>query len=159
MSTVSDLVNGWGGGIIQASRHSVFVTPAYPVNALFASHLAHERLASTPHGPKFDSTLEGSGISTVDAVASRSENGKDIFIKIVNSDPSESMPTNISVRGVHVANQARVDTLSGNGLTVSSDFAHPDEVRTTTSEFTAGRSFTVILPEPCVSVIAMEADR
>ena len=29
MSAVSDLVNGWPGGIIQAGRHGVFVTPIY----------------------------------------------------------------------------------------------------------------------------------
>ena len=32
MSAVSDLVNGWPGGIIQAGRHGVFVTPIYLVN-------------------------------------------------------------------------------------------------------------------------------
>ncbi len=39
MSAVSDLVNGWPGGIIQASRHGVFVTPIYLVNRLYATHL------------------------------------------------------------------------------------------------------------------------
>ena len=32
MSAVSDLVNGWPGGIIQAGRHGVFVSPLYHVN-------------------------------------------------------------------------------------------------------------------------------
>jgi len=33
MSAVSDLINGWPGGIIQASRHGVFVSPLYHVNS------------------------------------------------------------------------------------------------------------------------------
>ena len=35
MSAVSDLVNGWPGGIIQAGRHGVFVSPIYLVNQLY----------------------------------------------------------------------------------------------------------------------------
>ncbi|MGH8639557.1 MAG: alpha-L-arabinofuranosidase C-terminal domain-containing protein, partial [Burkholderiales bacterium] len=35
MTAVSDLVNGWSGGIIQASRHDVFVTPTYLVIRLY----------------------------------------------------------------------------------------------------------------------------
>ena len=47
MSAVSDLVNGWPGGIIQAGRHSVFVTPLYLVNQLYSDHRGDVRLAST----------------------------------------------------------------------------------------------------------------
>ena len=47
MSAVSDLVNGWPGGIIQAGRHSVFVTPLYLVNQLYSEHRGDVRLAST----------------------------------------------------------------------------------------------------------------
>ena len=38
MSAVSDLVNGWPGGIIQAGRHGVFVSPIYLVNQLYNEH-------------------------------------------------------------------------------------------------------------------------
>ena len=51
MSAVSDLVNGWPGGIIQASRHDVFLTPIYLVNRLYATHLGAERLSATVDGP------------------------------------------------------------------------------------------------------------
>jgi alpha-L-arabinofuranosidase len=67
--------------------------------------------------------------------------------------------TTISVAGVHVAGEARLDTLNGDGLTLSNDFAHPDQVRITSREITAGPSFTVILPEHCVSAITMEVAR
>jgi len=76
MSAVSDLVNGWTGGIIQASRHRVFVTTTYLVNALYASHLGRDRLSTRVQGPTSDSSLEGKSIPTLDAVASRSADGK-----------------------------------------------------------------------------------
>ena len=46
MSAVSDLVNGWPGGIIQAGRHSVFVSPIYLVNQLYNEHRGDVRLAT-----------------------------------------------------------------------------------------------------------------
>jgi alpha-N-arabinofuranosidase len=45
LSAESDLVNGWPGGIIQASRHSVFVTPLYHLNVLYNQHLGRDRLS------------------------------------------------------------------------------------------------------------------
>ena len=56
MSAVSDLVNGWPGGIIQASSHGIFVTPSYLVNRLYATRLGAERLPSTVDGPTFRAT-------------------------------------------------------------------------------------------------------
>jgi len=44
MSAVSDFVNGWSGGVIQASRHGVFVTPTYLVNELYSRRFGTERL-------------------------------------------------------------------------------------------------------------------
>lgn len=39
MTAVSDLINGWPGGVIQASRHSLFVTPTYLAIKLYNEHL------------------------------------------------------------------------------------------------------------------------
>jgi alpha-L-arabinofuranosidase len=159
MSAVSDMVNGWSGGIIQASRHAVFVTPTYLVNVLYASHLGRERLASALRGPTFDSTLEGTAVPSIDAVVSRSANGRQIFIKIVNSDPSQAIPTQILLTGVQVAKQARIETLNGNELKASNDFTHPDLVHVTADTIAAGASFAITLPKHSVSVITMDVDR
>ena len=159
MSAVSDMVNGWNGGIIQASRHAVFVTPTYLVNLLYASHLGRDRLASTLHGPTFDSSLEGTAVPAIDAVVSRSMNGRQIFIKIVNTDASHAIPTQIAITGAHVAKQARIELLNANELTASNDFTHPDRVHITTTVIAAGSSFMITLPEHSVSVITMEVDR
>jgi alpha-L-arabinofuranosidase len=159
MSAVSDMVNGWNGGIIQASRHAVFITPTYLVNLLYASHLGRDRLASTLHGPSFDSTLEGTAVPAMDAVVSRSMNGRQIFIKIVNTDASHAIPTQISINGVHVAKQARIELLNADELKVSNDFTHPDLVHIRTTAIAAGSSFTITLPEHSVSIITVDVDR
>ncbi|PYX40032.1 MAG: hypothetical protein DMG81_07660, partial [Acidobacteria bacterium] len=159
MSAVSDMVNGWTGGVIQASRHAVYVTPTYFVNALYASHLGHDRLSSTLQGPTFDSTIEGKAIPTIDTVASRSSDGRHIFIKAVNSDPESDAITKVSLTGVRVGRDAQIETLDGDELRTSNDFSHPDAVHVTTNKIGAGLSFTVTLPRHSVSVITLQVVR
>ena len=76
MSAVSDLVNGWPGGIIQAGRHSVFVTPLYLVNQLYSEHRGDVRLASTVNSPTFNTSAQGSNVPVLDATVSRTADGK-----------------------------------------------------------------------------------
>jgi alpha-N-arabinofuranosidase len=159
MSAVSDMVNGWSGGVIQASRHDVFVTPTYLVNELYAFHLGRERLSSTLEGPVFDSTLEGKAVPTIDAVVSRSIDGKEIFIKAVNTDPANAITTKVSLAGAQVSPQARIETLNGDGLMTSNDFSHPDSVHVSTSQISAGPVFMVTLPGHSVSMITLEVER
>jgi alpha-L-arabinofuranosidase len=158
MSSVSDLVNGWPGGIIQASRHKVFVTPTYLVNALYASHLGRDRLSSTLQGPTFDSSLEGKAVPTIDAVVSRSADDKRIFIKAVNTDQANPVTTKISLTGVAIASHAQTETLTSDSLTTANDFSHPDAVHVKASQIGAGPSFTVTLPEHSVSVITLDVE-
>ena len=159
MSAVSDMVNGWSGGVIQASRHAVFVTPTYLVNMLYATHLGRQRLASTLRGPTFDSTLEGKAIPTIDAVVSRTADGRRVFIKAVNTDPRRALPLEVLLAGVRAKQQAHIEILNGDGLTASNDFTHPDTVHITMTSLAAGPSFTVTLPEHSVSVVTLEVDR
>ena len=67
MTAVSDLVNGWSGGIIQASRHDVFVTPTYLVIRLYNETLGRDRLAArvvVTHLRQLDRRHSGSRCST-----------------------------------------------------------------------------------------------
>jgi alpha-L-arabinofuranosidase len=122
-------VNGWTRVLLQASRHAVYVTPTHLVNQLYASHLSTKRLASTLRGPTFDSNLEGVGVPTIDAVATRSPDGSQMFIKVVNTDPTLAVSMEICVSGAHMAREARLETLNSAGLCTANDFAHPDPVR------------------------------
>jgi alpha-L-arabinofuranosidase len=159
MSAVSDMVNGWSGGVIQASRHAVFVTPTYLVNELYASHLGGERLYSTLDGPTFDSTLEGQFVPTLDAFVSRSRDGRQIYIKAVNADTANAITTKVSLAGSSVSGQARIETLNSGGLITSNDFSQPDSVHVSTRQVGAGRKFVVTLPAHSVSVITLEVER
>jgi alpha-N-arabinofuranosidase len=159
MSAVSDLVNGWPGGIIQAGSHGVFVTPIYLVNKLYATHLGAERLAANVHGPTFASSREASAVPVLDAVASRSPDGRTIFIKAVNSDLERPLPVQIGVRGVQVSANAIVEQVAADSLNAVNGFATPEAVRITQSDVRAGNRFSLELPRHSVSVITLATVR
>lgn len=155
MSAVSDLVNGWPGGIIQAGRHSIFVSPLYLVNQLYAEHRGDQRLSTTITSPTFDSSREGTDIPYLDATASRTADGKTIFIKAVNTNQASSLLTTITIQGVLPAARAELKTLTAPSLTTFNDFSHPDAVSIQKRPLPTGRTFTVTLPKHSVSVIVL----
>src|SRR4029077_1848879 len=99
MSAVSDLVNGWPGGIIQANLHGLFISPIYLVNQLYSEYRGDERLAASVSSPLFDTSREGSKVPYLDAVVSRTADGRNIFIKAVNTSPTSALITTVTVQG------------------------------------------------------------
>ena len=155
MSAVSDLVNGWPGGIIQAGRHSVFVSPLYLVNQLYAEHRGDQRLATRVDGPTFNTSGEGTNIPFLDATASRTADGKTIFIKAVNTNRTSSLTTTITVQGATPAARAEVKTVTAPSLNVANDFSRPEAVFVQTRMLPSGPRFVVTLPKHSVSVIVL----
>jgi alpha-N-arabinofuranosidase len=155
MSAVSDLVNGWPGGIIQAGRTSVFVSPIYLVNQLYSQHRGDQLLATTVNRPTFDSSREGANIPYLDAIASRTADGKTIFIKAVNTNRNSSIVTTITIEGAVPAARAELKTVTAPSFSASNDFSRPDAVSIQTRTLPAARTFTVTLPKHSVSVLVL----
>jgi alpha-N-arabinofuranosidase len=155
MTAVSDLVNGWPGGVIQASRHGVFVTPTYLAIKLYNDYLGSDRLATRVEGPSFDSPLEGKNVPYLDVVASRSADGKEIFIKVVNTDPARPIRTTFKLARTQVHPAGKLETLTADSLATANSFQTPDAVRVRSSQIKAGANFDVDLPAHSVSVITL----
>jgi alpha-N-arabinofuranosidase len=155
MSAVSDLVNGWPGGIIQASRHGVFVTPLFHANRLYASRHGRERLGTTVESPTFDSGVEGRGVPYVDAVASRAADGA-IYLKVVNTDPVRAIETRVGIRGVALGSEGRWELLAADDPGATNSFMTPHVVEPRTLRVRVdGGGFVVRLPARSVSVITV----
>jgi alpha-N-arabinofuranosidase len=146
MSAVSDLVNGWPGGIIQAGRHGVFVSPIYLVNQLYSEHRGDDRLG-----------MNVTGSSYLDAAVSRTSDGRKIFIKAVNTSPTNSLVTNITLEGVVPGTRAEVKTVTARSLSLFNDFTQPNAVFIENRSVPTGRRFSVTLPKHSVSVITLSA--
>src|SRR5439155_9544507 len=126
MTAVSDLVNGWSGGIIQASRHDVFVTPTYLAIKLYNEHLGDERVAAEVTGPTFDTSREGRGVPYLDVAASRSSRGRQLYLKAVNTNPRQPLRTTITVTGVAVRPGGHIQTLTRPSLQPANSCSHPE---------------------------------
>jgi alpha-N-arabinofuranosidase len=159
MSAVSDLVNGWPGGIIQASRHGVFVTPLYHANALYGRHLGRERLRTSVDGPTFDSSHEGRAVPYLDAVASRSTDGAEIYVKLVNTDPARAMATRVEVRGARVEREATMEVLAAGDAGARNSFGTPDAIAPVRQRVAVGKDLSVRLPARSVSVLTLRVAR
>jgi alpha-N-arabinofuranosidase len=159
MTAVSDLVNGWSGGIIQASRHDVFVTPTYLVIRLYNENLGTERVAARVSSPTFDSSLEGTQIPVLDIVASRdaARRGVDsrrLIVKAVNTS-DRALKTTITVTGGGVGAAGTMHTVTADSLTVANSFRTPNAISQRSSSFRAGPRFVVELPPHSVSVLTL----
>jgi alpha-N-arabinofuranosidase len=155
-SAVSDLVNGWSGGIIQASRENLFVTPTYLVNKLYSDHLGTQRLATQVQSPTFDSTLEGKDIPVLDAIATRSADGKNIFVKAVNTDLQHGLRLDLHIDGVVLAPEAELDSVTAVSVDKENTFANPNAVSIRISSVSAANDFAVELPAESVSILTLQ---
>lgn len=156
MSAVSDLVNGWPGGIIQAGRHAVFVSPLYHVNRLYAERRGDERLSAEVASPTFDTSREGKGVPALDVAAARTADGRRIYVKAVNADTRAPLSTTITIEGARVSPRAEMQVVTARSPGDSNDFLRPTAVSVRTVPVRAGRSFTVTLPKHSVAVITLE---
>ncbi|MGH9163698.1 MAG: alpha-L-arabinofuranosidase C-terminal domain-containing protein [Vicinamibacteraceae bacterium] len=155
MTAVSDLVNGWSGGIIQASRHDVFVTPTYLVIRLYNETLGGERLAARVSSPTFDSSVEGADIPVLDVVASRSKDGRRLFVRAVNASRDRGLKTTVTVDGAMVGATGTMQTVTGDSLEAANSFRTPNAVTVRTTSVRSGSRFTVELPPHSVSVLEL----
>lgn len=158
MSAVSDLVNGWPGGIIQAGRHGVFVSPIFLVNQLYNEYRGDLRLSTTVESPTFNSSREGANVPYLDATVSRTSDGKKVIIKAVNTNPTSSLVTTITLQGMNPGTLANVRTITAQSLNISNDFARPEAISVTNGTVKSSSRLVVTLPKHSVSVITLNTN-
>lgn len=159
MSAVSDLVNGWPGGIIQANRHDLFVSPIYLVNQLYAKRLGTERLAVEVKGPTFDTKSEGKQVPALDAVVTRSGDGRQVFIKAINTDHARAIDVGFQLKGGTLPRQAEIEMITADSLSASNSFATPNAVSIRRRRVPGRRNFHLLLPKHSVAVITLQVSK
>jgi len=155
MTAVSDLVNGWPGGIIQAGRHGVYVTPTYRVVQLYNQHLGADRLETAVVSPTFDVPDGPSGVPWVDVTASRSSDGRRCVIKAVNTNADAPARLRMTIAGWAAPPRATQQTLAAATPGAANTFATPDAVAVTSKAIAAGPQFTIDLPRASVAVVTL----
>jgi alpha-N-arabinofuranosidase len=156
MSAVSDLVNGWPGGIIQAGRHGVFVSPIFLVNQLYAKNVGTERLAALVTSPTFDTSREGKAVPYLDVAVSRLADGRKIFVKAVNTNQISPLVTSIRVQGATTAPRAEMLSVNAPSIHDANSFTNPNAVSIGRTQLQTSRDFIVTLAPHSVSVIVLD---
>jgi alpha-L-arabinofuranosidase len=152
-SAVSDMVNGWMGGIIQSAKDGrLYVTPTYLVNRLYNEHLGDVRVFSDVSSAGAY-TLGGSG--NLDAVVSKGRSGKEMIFKLVNRSGSETNTVRVHVNGVTLGAAGRMATITGASLDSINTFDDPQNVREVDGQVVTGTQFTVTIPKASVSVLTV----
>ena len=152
-SAVSDMVNGWMGGVIQsAADERTYVTPAYLVNKLYSEHLGTERLAATVSAAQDGKQAPR---TDVDAIVSRSANGKELIFKLVNQNTSLAQDVRVSVTGMVLGKKGKLATITAPTLETVNTFSEPQNIRETGREIGTGSNFSLTLPPNSVSVLTV----
>ncbi len=147
---ISDLVNGWVGGVIQSSRDRVYGTAQYYTLKMYRDVLGSERLSSTTHSPELQP-----GTPSVDAVATRSADGGDVFVTLSNADPSHAVGTRISISGFTAKKEAEAVMLYADNPGAVNSFSDPHAIAPRSVSLRCQESCTVVLPPDSVVAITL----
>jgi len=105
--------------------------------------------------PGFDSSLEGSHVPALDIAASRAADGRQLFVKAVNTSRDVTMTTTVTVTGAVPGGAGTMQTVTGDSFEAANSFRSPEAVTVRTTSFRSGPSFTVQLPPHSVSVLTL----
>jgi alpha-N-arabinofuranosidase len=159
MTAVSDLVNGWPGGIIQASRHGLFVSPIYVVNQLYREYLGSNNLAVAVSGPAFDTSREGNNVPHLDVVASSDADRSHIFVKAVNVHPAKTLDVAVRVNGSQLSERGEIFLISTDSPQSYNSFRTPNAVKIRHSKIETGPQFRVSLPKQTIAVLRLNSSK
>lgn len=165
MSAVSDLVNGWPGGIIQASKHDVFTTATYSVIEAYSRNRGDWRvqadvLCDLSHDTG-DATL-GETVPALDVVASTNAAGSELFVKMANTSTEHGIRAELRLvdPAFPFAGPATVTTITAPSLEVANTFGEPNRISVQDSELaTSGQSLVLELPKHSVTVLRADISR
>jgi alpha-N-arabinofuranosidase len=120
---ISDLLNGWIGGVIQVSRGRLYGTSQYYAIKLYNDHLGTERLFADVSSPEL-----APGIKSVDAVVTRSPDRRKVFVKMSNADKQHAVTVAVDLGKFAYRQQVSAIVLRGSDSARRNTFAHPDTI-------------------------------
>jgi alpha-N-arabinofuranosidase len=151
---ISDLLNGWVGGVIQASRDRIYGSAQYYALKMYSDHVGTDRLHSELTSPDLQP-----GILAIDAVATRSADATQLFIKMSNADDKQAVSTTIDISGFpHTANVS-LAILSSRIRGERNTFENPERLKTSDTQLSCARTCVVKLPPNSVAILTFRSAR
>jgi alpha-L-arabinofuranosidase len=147
-NSISDMLNGWAGGILQSSRDRIYGTAQFHAVKMYADHLGSDRLFLAGNSPDLRS-----GVSAIDALATRSSDGSHLFVKLSNADREHPVKTSIAIKSFPYASHVELDLLKASKPGIRSTFSNPEAVIPSHSSIECRVTCTVEMPASSVAVL------
>jgi len=145
---ISDLLNGWIGGVIQASRDRVYGTTEYYALRMYSDHLGSERLFAEVASPELPT-----GVKALDAVVTRSEDGATVFAKMSNADREHALKVSVDLGSFNYAQNVQATILTSTDPMKRNTFNNPDAVKPINRGLHCSGVCMIELPADSVTVI------
>lgn len=145
---ISDLLNGWIGGVIQASRDRTYGTAQYYALKMYNDHLGVERLSSEVTSPELQP-----GVKVLDAVVTRSDDGSTIFAKMSNADKERALKVKIDLGNRTYLSNVQAEILAANGSGQNNTFRYPDALKSVHRAVPCSNACILDLPPDSVAVV------
>lgn len=149
---ISDLLNGWVGGVIQASRDRVYGTAEYEALKMWSDHLGTRRVFADVTSPNLSA-----GGKAVDAVAATNEDGSKLYVKLSNARRHEGVSTTISLTGFTHESDAEIELLeAGDPHGSRNTFVSPSNIQPSFSTVFCDQQCSILLPADSVAVVTFK---
>ena len=150
-NSISDLLNGWVGGVIQASRDRIYRTAQFHALKMWNDHLGTQRVHTGIASPDLSA-----GVEAVDATAAMSEDKSTLYVKLSNARQEGPVQTTIDVHGFHFQQSAQLDLLSASTPQARNTFASPNLLQPHTEALSCKQVCTFTLPADSVAVLTLK---
>ncbi len=147
---ISDLLNGWVGGVIQASRDRIYGTSQFWALEMWSDHLGTDRLRATVSSPELQP-----GTASVDAVVTRSADGRQMFLKLSNADLRKGVHVTLKLAAGALHGKAEAVMLSSPDPMVRNSFRSPEVLQPRTIPVRCAAACTITLPPDAVAVVSV----
>lgn len=150
-TAISDMLNGWVGGVIQATRDRIYGTGQYYAIEMYNGRFGTERVHSEVQSPAL-----APGIDAIDAIATRSQDRSRLFVKLSNA---QLRPENVNfvVKGFAHRDVVEATVLAAAEPGARNTFSHPHAIQPAESKLQCGDSCTINLPADSVAVLTFTA--
>jgi alpha-N-arabinofuranosidase len=150
-------------GLIRVNHSGLFVNPQYLVFKMYMNHQGPRLVASEVQAPSFPAPEYEEGrpqavgrIPYLDASATLSEDGRTLYLAVINRHDAETLPAEIRLEGWRPAPAGKVIWLEADHYMTENTFAQPDRVTIKERPLEAGSpAMTYRFPPHSVTILEM----
>jgi len=141
---IPNLLNGWVGAIIQASRDRIYGTSQFYAIEMYADHPGTNRLRATVESPEL-----APGGKSVDAVATRSVDGTKLYRE-------KNVSLRVEITSVPHARAAEIETLRASTPAQRNSFSNPGTLVPSKQSIVCAERCNFELPSDSVAVLTVD---